>query len=304
MRIRLLSIALFGTLAALLLHPGAARAADCDFIATRTDGTFTIKTRYLLDSDTAAAEGTACDMADAGAPEYVRVSVQAATGASSGYSVAIRGSDGASTLDHDLAVLRQGAVPAALQATIHAPLPRYLQAQSYGVGTPTDFDVIAEYWIRNDPGNAPVSSLEDHVILCGQLDENGTIFFGPATAAFGGDGSDASISSTACDALDNATEATVDAPILTDAAFGIVGARCAQSGTLEAGETVTYTLRSAEADTSPEQTCTISEGETDCTITTPTDTDVAAGATLAVEAVMSSDNSDDDGWCEATIAIR
>lgn len=144
----------------------------------------------------------------------------------------------------------------------------------------------------------------DTVILCGQADENGTIYLGPATAAFGGDGSDASIGSTACDALDNATEATADAPILTDTAFKILGGICKTDGTLGASETLTFTFRSAAADTVPQQTCSLSEGESDCSITTATTTDIAAGATIAAKAVQASDNSDDNLWCRATIAYQ
>lgn len=144
----------------------------------------------------------------------------------------------------------------------------------------------------------------DTVILCGQADENGTIYLGPVTAAYGGNGSDASIAGTACDALDNATEATVDAPILTNTAFAVVGGVCKTNGTLGASETVTFTMRSAAADTSPVQSCVISEGESDCSITTSTTTDVAAGATIAMKAVQVSNNSDDDLWCRMTIAYQ
>ncbi len=291
---------------ALLLLSTPALAADCDLISTRTAGTYTIKTFFLLDSDTAASTGTLCDLNTFGSPEFLRYSVQSESGADAGYSVLLWGRDTSGGLQHQLgAGLLDGNAPFERKSeSLPAPLPRHVQAQSFALGTATDFDVIAEAWIRNDPGNAPVSSLEAHVILCGQADENGTIFLGPATAAFGGDGSDASIGSTACDALDSATEATADAPILTDVAFGVVGGRCHTDGTLGAGETVAFTMRSATADTSPEQTCTISEAESVCTLTTPTDTDVAAGATVAMEAAQSSDNSDDNLWCEVTIAIR
>ena len=144
----------------------------------------------------------------------------------------------------------------------------------------------------------------DTVIACGQADESGTIYMGPATAAFGGDGSDASIGGTACDALDDATEGTADAPIVTNVAFKILGALCTTDGTLGAGETVVFSLRTAAAATVPAQTCTVSEAESDCSITTATTTDVAAGATIAVKAVQSGDNADDNLWCRLTIAYQ
>lgn len=142
------------------------------------------------------------------------------------------------------------------------------------------------------------------VIFCGQADESGIVYLGPATAAFGGDGSDASIAGTACDALDSGVEATADAPLYTDIAFQIVGVVCQTNGTLGSGETVIFTTRSAAALTTPSQTCTISEAGADCRILTATTTDIAAGATVAIKAVQSGDNADDDLWCKATIAIQ
>ncbi len=149
-----------------------------------------------------------------------------------------------------------------------------------------------------------VSAVLDRVIFCGENAENGTIFFGPATALFGGDGSDYSLGSVNCDALDNATEATADAPILTAAAFQVMGFRCKTDGTLGAGESIVFTLRSAAADLTPSVTCTISEAETECSDVTSTSTDVAAGATVAMKVVEASNNADDNAWCQAVIAIR
>lgn len=163
---------------------------------------------------------------------------------------------------------------------------------------------------ENSIGADDIAVATDHVVLCGQMDENGTIYFGPVTAAFGEDGSDASLSSAACDALDNATEATVDAPIFTDLSFKILGGWCKLAGTLGASETATFTVRTAAADvvttdgSNTTLTCSLATGEVECSIPYGTTTDIAAGATIAIKAVQVSNNSDDDGWCRLAIAVK
>lgn len=142
-----------------------------------------------------------------------------------------------------------------------------------------------------------------NVVICGQMAENGTIYLGPALGSLAFDGTDNSISSTVCDALDNATEATADLPVNAASALKILGMQCQLAGTLGASETATFTLRSAEADITPSVTCSLAVGETLCSTATSSTTDVAAGATLAVEAVQSSNNTDDDGWCQVTYAL-
>lgn len=141
-----------------------------------------------------------------------------------------------------------------------------------------------------------------NVILCGEMDENGTIYFGPSTAQLGGNGADLSNGSTACDDLDNATEGTIDAPIATDTPFEVLGMYCVTDGTLAAGETIAFTARSAAADTTVVLTCSLAEAEVDCATSPGDRTQVAAGATLAVKVVMASNNSDDNAWCALTIA--
>jgi len=158
---------------------------------------------------------------------------------------------------------------------------------------------------ENSIGPDEVAVMSDWVIFCGQAAENDTIYYGPATAVFGGDGSASyAISSAACDALDNATEATADAPIFTNVAFKITGLYCKQSGTLGAGESATFTVRSATADTTPAISCVISAGETDCRSLTGSTTDITAGATVAVKAVQVSNNTDDDHWCKVYVAYK
>jgi len=159
---------------------------------------------------------------------------------------------------------------------------------------------------ENSIGPDELAVMVDQVIFCGQADEAGTIYYGPATEIFLGVTNDVTytLSGVSCDALDNATEATVDAPLFTNVAFKVLGMYCKQSGTLGAGEAVTFTMRSAAADTTPVISCIISVGETDCRSLTGSTTDIAAGATVAVKAVQSGDNADDDHWCKVYIAYK
>ena len=52
-------------------------------------------------------------------------------------------------------------------------------------------------------------------------------------------------------------------------------------------------------------TCTIGEAATFCRSTTAGTTDIAAGATVAVKAVETSNNADgDESWCKIGIALK
>jgi hypothetical protein len=150
----------------------------------------------------------------------------------------------------------------------------------------------------NSIGGAELSGIGLRVIYCGQADENGTIYLAPALAPLGGDTTASyAISSVACDALDNATEATADAPLLASTALKARGMYCKTSGTLGAGETLVFTLRSAAADTTPVLSCALAAGDTECRTLAGTTTNIAGGATTAVKAVQVSNNTDDDVWC-------
>lgn len=145
------------------------------------------------------------------------------------------------------------------------------------------------------------------VIFCGELAENSTTFLGPSTGSMGGNGADLSIGSSACDALDNATEATADAPIST-LVTKVIGFRCVTDGTLGASETLTFTLRTAAADvvtTDGAQTtltCALAAGETECRAIAGSTTNIAASATLAMQATEASNNADDNAWCEVMVS--
>lgn len=139
----------------------------------------------------------------------------------------------------------------------------------------------------------------DKIVLCGQDANSGTIYFGPSTAAYLGGGGEQAIGGAACNALDSATETTADAPITAGfPAFKVLGMHCISSS--DAANDQVLTLRSAAADVTPSVTCTIAGTgtATECTSTTATTTDIAAGATIAVKSVNTEDLSAQDVWCQ------
>lgn len=182
-------------------------------------------------------------------------------------------------------------------------------------------DVTAITLTTDDTGTAeavlPVNSVgptefgvhTEELIICGENAENSTVYFGPATGPFGGDGSDISRGSAGCDALDNATESTADAAVST-LAMKVHGFRCTSDATMGSGETQVFTLRTAEGNAittdgaSTTLTCTIGEGATECRTNDSTTTNIAAGATVAMKVVAVDNNADgDESWCKLTVSF-
>jgi hypothetical protein len=159
-------------------------------------------------------------------------------------------------------------------------------------------------WPENSLGPDELAAMVDVVHFCGQQANNGTIYFGPVTAFLTGDYSSAYVMGDAqCNALDNATEATADAPVgYGNTSFKVLGMMCEASSSGSNG--VSFTLRSAEADLTPSVTCTVATGETTCSTVTASTTDVAAGATLAMKVVNTEDLSAQDGWCKVFISYK
>jgi len=153
-----------------------------------------------------------------------------------------------------------------------------------------------------------LSAISYHIDFCGQNVENGPVYFGPVVTDHFMENDaatvDASIGGTVCDGLDSATEATADAPVFTNVPFKITGMFCTTDGTLGSGETLTFATRSAAAATTPSVTCSLAAGESDCVSNTGSTTDIAAGATVAVLATQSSNNSDDNSWCRVWISLK
>lgn len=185
-------------------------------------------------------------------------------------------------------------------ATVGAATNASVTLSTDNTGDGTDL-VAPENGIGSDEAAVPV----DQVVLCGELHEDGTTTLGPATALFGGDGTTSyALGGAGCDALDNETEATADNPLTGYGAFKVVGMWCRTDGTLAAGESIVYTARSAEGNLVPSVTCTIGEAAQTCRTMTATTTDVAAGATIAVNAAMTSNNADDNGWCKLYVQMQ
>lgn len=151
------------------------------------------------------------------------------------------------------------------------------------------------------------------VIFCGDVLGTGeptVTYFGPASAAWGGDGSDASIDSAACQALDSATEGNVDAALLTDSAIQVLGMYCVCDGEQAADETLTFVVRADEDDVTASGsstgtiTCQIAEGEVDCATNAGSTTNVAAGDPMAIKVTEVGDNASDNAWCRVTVVAR
>ena len=161
----------------------------------------------------------------------------------------------------------------------------------------------------NSIGGGEVSGMPIDLVFCGQADEAGTIYLSPAAGVNGvdfADGVDYSISGTACDGLDGATEATQDLVIFPEVAFKVMGMYCQQAGAeaLGAGETMVFTLRAAAADLTPSVTCTISEAQRGCRSLTGTTTNITANAAVAMKLVQTGNNSDQDAWCQVSIMLQ
>lgn len=157
---------------------------------------------------------------------------------------------------------------------------------------------------ENNVGPNELGASSDKIIICGQDANSGTIYFGPETATYLGSGGEFAIGGAACNALDNATEATADAPITAGfPAFKVTGMHCVSSS--DATNDQVLTLRSAAADVTPSITCTIAGtgSAVECTSTTATTTDIASGATIAVKSVNTEDLSAQDIWCEVYISF-
>ena len=161
----------------------------------------------------------------------------------------------------------------------------------------------------NSIGGGEISGVRFDLVFCGQADENGTIYFSPAAGVNGvdlADGVDYSISGTACDGLDGATETTQDLILFPESAVKVMGMYCMQVGAeaLGAAETMIFSVRSGAAELTPAITCTISEAQTSCRSLTGSTTNIAANGTFALKLVQSSNNTDQDAWCSVSIALQ
>lgn len=134
--------------------------------------------------------------------------------------------------------------------------------------------------------------------ICGDLTtvNNNTVFYGPNRAVSG-----ATASGMTCDttAAGNTTEATADAPALEAKAFQVLGMICR---TVDTNSSVSFTLRSAAAATTPSVTCTTADNVLDCVADVQTTTAIASGATVAVAAASAGDLGTAAFVCNISVA--
>jgi hypothetical protein len=163
---------------------------------------------------------------------------------------------------------------------------------------------------ENSVGPDEVYFAADSVIMCGQLVDadapnNTQTFFGHASLLYIGIFTDYGIGDAACNDLDSTTEATADTPLTfaTDApAFKVNGFYCIISK--DPTNDVTFTLRSAGANTTPTISCTVTGNAKSCSTTTGSTTDIAAGATIAMQADYTENLDAEDAWCKMYFSVR
>jgi hypothetical protein len=157
---------------------------------------------------------------------------------------------------------------------------------------------------ENSVGPNEAYLAQDSIILCGDLVDADSVqtFFGPAVFPYLGLFSNYEIGSAGCNALDSETEATADNFIISMPAFKVSGFYCIMS--TDPNNDVTFTLRSAEANTTPTISCTVTGSVKYCSTTTGSTTDIAAGATIAIQADYSEDLDAEDAWCKLYFAVR
>lgn len=143
-------------------------------------------------------------------------------------------------------------------------------------------------------------------IFCGDLPNNSTNYVSPAA----GYASGAEMANTAsyilaaagCAAEDSGTEATADEIMYTQTAIKPIGLYCQVTSAGSNG--IAFHVRSATANITPDITCTIATGSTECTSYTPATTNIAANATVAVSATTTEDLSAQDYWCQVQFSLQ
>lgn len=158
--------------------------------------------------------------------------------------------------------------------------------------------------LPNATGIASVGNVVD-IILCGDLPNNTTLYYSPATGfaaglfyAFGGS---YALAGAGCAAEDNATESTADEVLYTNNAVKILGMSCTVTGSGSNG--VVINLRTAEGNLTPDVTITIPTSTTTGATVVGTTTDIAAGATFGMRVISTEDLSAQDIWCLAKALV-
>ena len=137
------------------------------------------------------------------------------------------------------------------------------------------------------------------ITICGDATtvNNNTVYYGPSQVLT----SSATIGAVVCNttAAGSTTEATADAPALPATAFYPLGMVCWQP---DSGNTITYTLRSAEAAITPAISVSIADNILSGSASATATTAVASGATLAVAVASTGDIGTIPFRCDITVA--
>jgi hypothetical protein len=148
------------------------------------------------------------------------------------------------------------------------------------------------------------------VILCGDLPNNTTNYFGAASGfaaglffASGTTANDLSyaLAGSGCSALDSTTEATADTVLFVNNTFRVLGMNCTVSSSGSNGLTLNF--RASTASLTPDVTITIPTGSTTGAVILTNPPTVAANAPVDVRAIVTEDLSAQDAWCSAKIQI-
>lgn len=148
-------------------------------------------------------------------------------------------------------------------------------------------------------GGSQIGGGSLRVAYCGELAENGTTYMGPAELTT----VEPALAGTACDALDNTTEATADVVLTAGRTLYPRYMRCITDGTLGAGETLAFQLRDDTTNVTG-VTCSLVEAGTICEVYTPEAPGMAAGSASAVRAIEASNNADDNGKCVVVFQVE
>jgi hypothetical protein len=161
---------------------------------------------------------------------------------------------------------------------------------------------------ENSVGPDEANLQQDSIIMCGQLVDavavnNTQTFISVSILSYLGLWSNETIGSATCNVLDSEVEATADRPIAsTLPAFKVNGFYCIISK--DPTNDVTFTLRSAEANTTPTISCTVTGNAKSCSTTTGSTTDIAAGATLAMQVDYTENLDAEDAWCKLYFTMK
>lgn len=134
------------------------------------------------------------------------------------------------------------------------------------------------------------------ISICGDATtvNNNTVYYGPSQVVAAGGLMTCNIAQAG-----STTEATADAPAWDAKAFQVLSMDCHVT---DPGATVSFTLRSAAAATTPSLTCSIADNFNDCFVSTGTTTAIASGATLAIAAASAADMGAAQFVCNLSVA--